>query len=281
MSLNLVEVDNLTFTYRDEKQPALQGVSFALPAGSWTAVVGPNGSGKSTLTRLLDGLLWPDSKHSRITIAGQELTPNNVWEVRQQIGIVFQNPDNQFVGATVADDVAFGLENQNFPAADMQGRIDQALAAVKMENYAGIEPDHLSGGQKQRVALAGIIALRPKLLILDEATAMLDPQGRADVIKLIQDLRNQYQLTVVSVTHDADEAALADQVLVLAKGRIKATGSPAELFNQTDLLASLGLKPPFVTDLKQRLAAKGIAVPTEITQEQELVDYLCRLSSTK
>lgn len=281
MSLNLVEVNNLTFTYRDEKQPALQGVSFVLPTGSWTAIVGPNGSGKSTLTRLLDGLLWPDSSHSRITIAGQVLTPKNVWDLRQQIGIVFQNPDNQFVGATVADDVAFGLENQNFPAEEMQSKITQALAAVNMENYAGIEPDHLSGGQKQRVALAGIIALRPKLLILDEATAMLDPQGRRDVIQLIKDLRRQYELTVVSVTHDADEAAMADQVLVLAKGKIKATGSPADLFNRTDLLASLGLKPPFVTDLKQRLAARGIAVPSEITQEQELVDYLCQLSSTK
>lgn len=281
MSLNLVEVNNLTFTYQDAKQPALQGVSFVLPAGSWTAIVGPNGSGKSTLTRLLDGLLWPDSKHSRIMVAGRTLTPENVWTIRQQIGIVFQNPDNQFVGATVADDVAFGLENQNFPAEKMQSQIDQALTAVKMHNYAGIEPAHLSGGQKQRVALAGIVALRPKLLILDEATAMLDPQGRADVINLIQNLRRQYQLTVVSVTHDADEAELADQVLVLAQGKIKATGSPADLFNRPELLANLGLKPPFVIDLKQRLSEQGIKVPAEITQEQELVNYLCQLSSTK
>lgn len=281
MALNLVEVHDLTFTYRDAKAPALKSVSFALPAGSWTAVLGPNGSGKSTLTRLLDGLLWPDSDQSRISIAGQLLNRKTVWQLRQQIGIVFQNPDNQFVGATVSDDVAFGLENQNVPAAQMQAKIDQALQAVKMENYAGVEPAHLSGGQKQRVALAGIIALRPRLLILDEATAMLDPQGRATVIKVIKQLRQTYQLTVLSVTHDANEAALADQVLVLVKGQLEATGTPAELFEQTELLNQLGLKAPFVIDLKNRLAAQGISIPTRIATEQDLVNYLWQLSSTK
>lgn len=277
----LVKAAHLTFTYRGAKQPALQDVSFQIAQGSWTALIGPNGSGKSTITRLLDGLLMPDPGQRQIFIAGQQLTPERVWDLRKQIGIVFQNPDNQFVGATVEDDVAFGLENAQVPRTAMKSRVKQALAEVGMADYAGLAPVHLSGGQKQRVALAGIIALKPRLLILDEATSMLDPEGRRSILKLIQDLQQKTGLTVLSVTHDLSEAQLADQVLLLVNGKLQAAGSPQAVFSQTELLQASGLELPFANKLQLELQKAGVQLPQKIKTSKELVAYLWQLRSTK
>jgi energy-coupling factor transport system ATP-binding protein len=278
---NLVEVEHLKFTYSDAKKPVLSDVSFSLPRGQWTSLIGPNGSGKSTITRLLDGLISPDEETSKIVVDGIELSPDTLWQVRDKIGIVFQNPDNQFVGATVEDDVAFGLENRQIPLPDMKKKVAWALAQVGMSDYAGSEPQLLSGGQKQRVAMAGIIALQPQLIILDEATSMLDPAGRKQLLSLVRQLQQKEQLTVLAVTHDLNEANNADQVLVLSDGKIQAADKPAAIFADSDQIAKLGLELPFVYQVKAALAQQGINIAREIDNEEKLVRALCQLNSKK
>ena len=236
------------------------------------SIVGHNGSGKSTTVRLIDGLLEAES--GEIWIDGDCLTPENVWEKRRKIGMVFQNPDNQFVGATVEDDVAFGLENKGVPYEEMALRVQEALEFVGMSEFKDREPARLSGGQKQRVAIAGIVAMRPSILILDEATSMLDPEGRQELIQSIKAIRKEYGMTVLSITHDLDEVALSDRVLVLKKGKVESVSSPRELFSRGSELVDLGLDIPFSALLTQKLRNKGLIDCEDYLTEKELVEQL-------
>lgn len=274
---NIIEVRNLKYKYDSESENyTLNDVSFQVKKGEWLSIVGHNGSGKSTTVRLIDGLLEAES--GDIIISGDKLTVENVWEKRRQIGMVFQNPDNQFVGATVEDDVAFGLENQGLDYDLMVERVQQALELVGMQDFKEREPARLSGGQKQRVAVAGVVALRPDIIILDEATSMLDPEGRLDLIQTVKKIKDSNQLTVISITHDLDEIALSDRVLVMKEGQVESTATPRELFSREDL-EELGLDQPFVNQVKAALCQSGLPLPDSYLTEKELQDQLWVLLS--
>ncbi len=274
---NIIEVRNLKYKYDSESENyTLNDVSFQVKKGEWLSIVGHNGSGKSTTVRLIDGLLEAES--GDIIISGDKLTAENVWEKRRQIGMVFQNPDNQFVGATVEDDVAFGLENQGLDYDLMVERVQQALELVGMQDFKEREPARLSGGQKQRVAVAGVVALRPDIIILDEATSMLDPEGRLDLIQTVKKIKDKNQLTVISITHDLDEIALSDRVLVMKEGQVESTATPRELFSREDL-EELGLDQPFVNQVKAALCQSGLPLPDSYLTEKELQDQLWALLS--
>jgi len=274
---NIIEVRNLKYKYDSESENyTLNDVSFQVKKGEWLSIVGHNGSGKSTTVRLIDGLLEAES--GDIIISGDKLTAENVWEKRRQIGMVFQNPDNQFVGATVEDDVAFGLENQGLDYDLMVERVQQALELVGMQDFKEREPARLSGGQKQRVAVAGVVALRPDIIILDEATSMLDPEGRLDLIQTVKKIKDSNQLTVISITHDLDEIALSDRVLVMKEGQVESTATPRELFSREDL-EELGLDQPFVNQVKAALRQSGLPLPDTYLTEKELQDQLWALLS--
>ncbi|EFX94689.1 energy-coupling factor transporter ATPase [Streptococcus sanguinis] len=274
---NIIEVRNLKYKYDSESENyTLNDVSFQVKKGEWLSIVGHNGSGKSTTVRLIDGLLEAES--GDIIISGDKLTAENVWEKRRQIGMVFQNPDNQFVGATVEDDVAFGLENQGLDYDLMVERVQQALELVGMQDFKEREPARLSGGQKQRVAVAGVVALRPDIIILDEATSMLDPEGRLDLIQTVKKIKDSNQLTVISITHDLDEIALSDRVLVMKEGQVESTATPRELFSREDL-EELGLDQPFVNQVKAALRQSGFPLPDSYLTEKELQDQLWALLS--
>ncbi len=274
---NIIEVRNLKYKYDSESENyTLNDVSFQVKKGEWLSIVGHNGSGKSTTVRLIDGLLEAES--GDIIISGDKLTAENVWEKRRQIGMVFQNPDNQFVGATVEDDVAFGLENQGLDYDLMVERVQQALEFVSMQDFKEREPARLSGGQKQRVAVAGVLALRPDIIILDEATSMLDPEGRLDLIQTVKKIKDGNQLTVISITHDLDEIALSDRVLVMKEGQVESTATPRELFSREDL-EELGLDQPFVNQVKAALRQSGLPLPDSYLTEKELQDQLWVLLS--
>ena len=274
---NIIEVRNLKYKYDSESENyTLNDVSFQVKKGEWLSIVGHNGSGKSTTVRLIDGLLEAES--GDIIISGDKLTVENVWEKRRQIGMVFQNPDNQFVGATVEDDVAFGLENQGLDYDLMVERVQQALELVGMQDFKEREPARLSGGQKQRVAVAGVVALRPDIIILDEATSMLDPEGRLDLIQTVKKIKDKNQLTVISITHDLDEIALSDRVLVMKEGQVESTATPRELFSREDL-EELGLDQPFVNQVKAALRQSGLSLPDSYLTEKELQDQLWALLS--
>ena len=277
-----VEFKDVSFTYPDTKKAILDQISFKIKRGSWTSLIGHNGSGKSTISKLINGLLLPDSaNNSRITVLGMTLNQKTVWDVREKVGIVFQNPDNQFVGATVGDDVAFGLENRAVPREQMVKIVRKVLADVGMLDYIDAEPANLSGGQKQRVAIAGILAVEPKIIILDESTSMLDPKGREQVLKIIKHLKKEKNLTVISITHDIDEANMADNVIVLNDGKILAQGTPMEIFSKTEMLQEIGLDIPFVQKLINKLNEVGISVPKNIKTKDELKQYLCQLNLKK
>ena len=274
---NIIEVRNLKYKYDSESENyTLNDVSFQVKKGEWLSIVGHNGSGKSTTVRLIDGLLEAES--GDIIISGDKLTVENVWEKRRQIGMVFQNPDNQFVGATVEDDVAFGLENQGLDYDLMVERVQQALELVGMQDFKEREPARLSGGQKQRVAVAGVVALRPDIIILDEATSMLDPEGRLDLIQIVKKIKDSNQLTVISITHALDELALSDRVLVMKEGQVESTATPRELFSREDL-EELGLDQPFVNQVKAALRQSGLSLPDSYLTEKELQDQLWALLS--
>ena len=274
---NIIEVRNLKYKYDSESENyTLNDVSFQVKKGEWLSIVGHNGSGKSTTVRLIDGLLEAES--GDIIISGDKLTVENVWEKRRQIGMVFQNPDNQFVGATVEDDVAFGLENQGLDYDLMVERVQQALELVGMQDFKEREPARLSGGQKQRVAVAGVVALRPDIIILDEATSMLDPEGRLALIQTVKKIKDSNQLTVISITHDLDEIALSDRVLVMKEGQVESTATPRELFSREDL-EELGLDQPFVNQVKVALRQSGLSLPDSYLTEKELQDQLWALLS--
>ena len=272
---SIIEVKDLSFRYKeDQEYYDVNNVSFHVKRGEWLSIVGHNGSGKSTTIRLIDGLLEAES--GEIWIDDQLLSSENVWDLRRQIGMVFQNPDNQFVGATVEDDVAFGLENQGLPREEMKKRVAESLELVGMLDFKKREPARLSGGQKQRVAIAGVVALRPAILILDEATSMLDPEGRRELIQTVQEIRKDYQMTVVSITHDLEEVAMSDRVLVMKKGQVESTSSPRELFSRADL-DQIGLDNPFTNQLKESLREIGYQLPDDYLTEGELEDKLWEL----
>ena len=272
---SIIDVKNLSFRYKESQEYYdVKDITFHVKRGEWLSIVGHNGSGKSTTVRLIDGLLEAES--GEIVIDGQRLTEENVWNIRRQIGMVFQNPDNQFVGATVEDDVAFGLENQGLSRQEMKKRVEEALDLVGMLEFKKREPARLSGGQKQRVAIAGVVALRPAILILDEATSMLDPEGRRELIETVKGIRKDYDMTVISITHDLEEVAMSDRVLVMKKGSIESTSSPRELFSRNDL-DQIGLDDPFANQLKHSLSQNGYDLPENYLTESELEDKLWEL----
>ena len=272
---SIIDVKNLSFRYKESQEYYdLKDITFHVKRGEWISIVGHNGSGKSTTVRLIDGLLEAES--GEILINGQQLTEENIWDLRRQIGMVFQNPDNQFVGATVEDDVAFGLENQGISRQEMKERVEEALNLVGMLDFKKKEPARLSGGQKQRVAIAGVVAQRPAILILDEATSMLDPEGRRELIETVQGIRKDYDMTVISITHDLEEVAMSDRVLVMKKGIIESTSSPRELFSRNDL-DKIGLDDPFANQLKHFLSQSGYDLPEHYLTESELEDKLWEL----
>ena len=272
---NIIEVKNLSYRYDYKSEDyILKDVSFHVKQGEWLSIVGHNGSGKSTTVRLIDGLLEAES--GDIIISGDKLTADNVWEKRRQIGMVFQNPDNQFVGATVEDDVAFGLENQGMDYPMMVKRVHEALELVSMQNFKEREPARLSGGQKQRVAIAGVVALQPDIIILDEATSMLDPEGRLELIRTVKEIKDKNQLTVISITHDLDEISLSDRVLVMKNGQVESTATPRELFSRPDL-EDLGLDQPFVNQVKAAMIQTGLTLPETYLTEKELQEQLWEL----
>ena len=274
MMKNIIEVHNLKYKYdNDTEEYILNDVTFHVKQGEWLSIVGHNGSGKSTTIRLIDGLLEAES--GEIIILGDQLTPENVWEKRRHIGMVFQNPDNQFVGATVEDDVAFGLENQGMDHETMVNRVNEALEIVGMQDFKNREPARLSGGQKQRVAIAGIVALRPDIIILDEATSMLDPEGRLDLIQTVKRIKDENQMTVISITHDLDEVALCDRVLVMKKGKVESSSTARELFSSSEL-QELGLDDPFSNQVKATLN-EDFDLPADYLTEKELQESLWEL----
>ncbi|HEL0195895.1 TPA: energy-coupling factor transporter ATPase [Streptococcus equi subsp. zooepidemicus] len=275
---NIIEVKNLTFRYKqDQERYTLDDVTFHVKQGEWLSIIGHNGSGKSTVVRLIDGLLKAEA--GQIFVDGDLLTEENVWDIRHKIGMVFQNPDNQFVGATVEDDVAFGLENKGVSHQEMIDRVHQTLQLVGMEAFKDKEPSRLSGGQKQRVAIAGAVAMRPMIIILDEATSMLDPKGRLELIQTIQSIRQEYQLTVISITHDLDEVALSDRALVMNNGRVESVSTPQELFARGNQLINLGLDIPFTTSVVNMLKEDGFPIQGAYLTEKELEEQLCQFIS--
>lgn len=274
----IVQLNNISFSYSEEDlRPALNNVSLSINRGEWIAVIGPNGSGKSTLAKTINGLIEADA--GEVIIGGTKLTEESVWDVRRKVGMVFQNPDNQFVGSTVQDDVAFGLENIGVPREEMHERVAKAVKVVNMADFMDKEPARLSGGQKQRVAIAGIIALAPDIIILDEATTMLDPKGRREVIETIQQLKKEQNLTVISITHDIDEAAKANRIFVMQAGELKRIGTPEEIFSVGADIIDMGLDIPFPEKLKYQLARQGLEVPAEYLTEERMVDWLWTLFS--
>ncbi|SES39694.1 energy-coupling factor ABC transporter ATP-binding protein [Psychrobacillus sp. OK032] len=275
MKREIISLQEVTFTYTEEDEsirPAVNNVSYTVYEGEWVAIVGHNGSGKSTLARLMNGLLFPQT--GKVRVFGEALDEQSLWDTRSQMGMVFQNPDNQFVGATVQDDVAFALENNGVPFEEMVERVKQSLVKVKMNDFMNSEPHHLSGGQKQRVAIAGAIALQPKILLLDEATSMLDPQGREEVLSTVRQLRAETDLTVISITHDLEEALLADRVIMMNQGNKYAEGTPEEIFQRGQELVDLGLDLPFAMNISRLLKKQGITLVAEHMSEEELVNDL-------
>ena len=271
--MEAIEVSHLTFSY-DGENDILKDVSFSIPKGSYTTIIGHNGSGKSTMAKLIIGLL--EAKKGKIQILGQELNEESVYELRSHVGIVFQNPDNQFIGATVRDDIAFGLENICVPREQMDELINRYSKVVRMENFLDHEPTKLSGGQKQRVAIAGILAMSPSIIILDEATSMLDPRGRKEINELVRELKKQNNMTIISITHDIEEAKNADRVILLNKGEIVDCDKPQKILTNEKLLKELKLDIPFSLKIARKLQKKGYQIKDTLDVE-ELEKQLCQL----
>lgn len=270
---SIINLKNITFRYQeDDTRAALQDLSLTINKGEWVAIIGHNGSGKSTLAKTINGLLLPETGH--VSVGQFDLNEENIWTIRKMVGMVFQNPDNQFVGATVEDDVAFGMENQGIPREEMVPRVKESLKQVRLTDFADKEPARLSGGQKQRVAIAGVVALRPDIIILDEATSMLDPEGRQEVISILKEIKKKYQLTVLSITHDIDEAANANRILVMREGKLVDEGTPAQIFSEGPSLVEKGLDLPFPEKLKEALKVRGVTVPENYLSEEGIVDWL-------
>ena len=276
-----IRLDNVSYTYEEASSPALSGAAAAVRAGEFVAVLGHNGSGKSTLAKLLNALFLPTE--GRVVVCGYDTAKEEfVWEIRQRAGMIFQNPDNQIVATVVQEDVAFGLENLGVPPEEMPARVESALAAVRMSKYANTAPHMLSGGQKQRVAIAGILAMEPSVIIADEATAMLDPSGRREVMDTVRALNRVKGITVIWITHFMEEAAQADRILVVSDGRIVSDGTPREIFEDVEGMRELHLDVPGMTSLAADLRREGMPLKPGILTVEELteeVERLCPLKS--
>ena len=285
-SNTIIEVKDLCFEYKsyDEQNkvagsiPVLHNVTLSFPKGQFAVILGHNGSGKSTLAKHLNGILTPTS--GSVIVDGLNTADDStLHKLRQTVGMVFQNPDNQIVATIVEEDVAFALENLGVPPPEIRVRIDEALENVRMTKYAKHAPHQLSGGQKQRVAIAGVIAMNPKCIVLDEPTAMLDPKGREEVIRTVKRL-NREGTTVVYITHYMEEAAIADRVIVMDKGKVVMDGTPKQVFREVKRLEEVGLDVPQVTELAHKLREKGVALPDDVINEDECVDLILKLVET-
>ncbi|OOE09610.1 energy-coupling factor ABC transporter ATP-binding protein [Fictibacillus arsenicus] len=274
---SIISVKDVTFFYPGEETATLKNVSLDVYKGEWLSIVGHNGSGKSTLAKLLNGLLLPNEGTVNVSeyVTARE---DDIWEIRRQVGMVFQNPDNQFVGTSVQDDIAFGLENFGVPREEMIKRINESVQRVGMEAFLNQEPHQLSGGQKQRVAIAGILAQKPSVIVLDEATSMLDPVGRIEVMETVRELNQNEGITVISITHDLEEALSADRVVVMKMGEKAAEGKPDTIFQQRDLLKSAGLDLPFSLKLSEALRRQGVELDRGYLTQEELVNALWKLA---
>jgi len=274
----VIKIEKLKHYYMDadgNEVKALDGIDLEIAQGEFVAIIGANGSGKSTLARHLNCLLLPTE--GKVTVSGLDTSEEaNMWDIRQQVGMVFQNPDNQIVAAVVEEDVAFGPENIGVPGPEIASRVQNALAAVGMTEYAKHAPHRLSGGQKQRVAIAGIMALEPKCIVLDEPTAMLDPQGRKEIIGTVQKLNQEKQITIVYITHYMTEALAANKVVVMDKGHICFMGTPREVFSRVDELEKLGLEAPLAAKVAGELRKSGVKLPQNIITDEELAQALCQ-----
>ncbi len=272
----MIETNNLHFRYDNSTIEAVNNLNICVTAGEFVAILGANGTGKSTLARLINALLLPTS--GEIRIAGLlSSEPDNIWQIRSHAGLVFQNPDNQIIATTVEDDVAFGPENLGIAPDEIRRRVDEALRLVNMTEYRDRSPHLLSGGQKQRVAIAGILAMRPQMIILDEATAMLDPSGRGEVMDTILRLNREEHITIVHITHFMEEAVRADRVIVMDGGEIRLDGTPREVFSDTELIKGLGLDVPQAAEVANKLISKGVNLPRGILDAKELSDALYAL----
>ena len=263
--MKAIEFCDVGFSYEEKGTFAINGLNFSVEEGEFVAVLGHNGSGKSTLARLSNGLLMPD--RGVVRIFGQTVTAKNLYDVRRNVGIVFQNPDNQTVASVVEDDVAFGAENIAVPREEIGVRVQEALRAVGMEEFRGATVSRLSGGQKQRVAIAGVLALRPRIMILDEATAMLDPRGRREIVDVVTRLNREEKITVVLVTHFMEEALLADRAIVMNRGEIVMTGAPAEIFRRRDALTAYNLSLPRILRICEALRRGGMEIEDTLEGE--------------
>ncbi len=271
----IIEMKNVSFSY-DKKIEAIKDVSLTINDGEHVAIIGHNGSGKSTLAKLFNALILAD-KGEVIVDGLNAKDKKSVFEIRKRVGVVFQNPDNQLVASIVEDDIAFGPENLGIPRKEIGERIDFALSAVGMEKFRKSSPTRLSGGQKQRIAIAGVLALKPKVLVLDESTAMLDPQGRKEVLKVANWLNKNQKTTVINITHYMDEVISADKVIVMNDGKVVLSGTPTEIFCQRDTLRDCGLEIPLALEIADRLIEKGISLPQNILTEEKLSEELCAL----
>lgn len=275
---NIITIENLTFEYMrgEESQPvrAISNLNLEIERGSFTAIIGKNGSGKSTLAKNLNGLLLPTE--GVIYVDGYDTRDDSsIWNVRQTAGMVFQNPDNQLVSAIVEDDVAFGPENLGIDPAEIRRRVDKALEDVNMGQFKKKAPHLLSGGQKQRIAIAGVVAMKPKCIIFDEPTAMLDPKGRAEIMSIIDELHAE-GITVILITHFMDEAVRADRAIIMHEGKILLDGTPQQVFEQEELIRSVNLDVPLMVEMGAKLRRAGIDVPADIITEEEMVEFICQ-----
>ena len=269
----MIRVEHLSYQYQDSQENAVRDVSLHIEKGSFVAILGHNGSGKSTLAKHFNGILAPTE--GKVYVAGMDTSdPENLLNIRRTVGMVFQNPDNQIVANIVEDDVAFAPENLGVPPAEIRQRVDEALKLVEMYDYRLHAPHLLSGGQKQRVAIAGVIAMRPECIVLDEATAMLDPVGRQEVIRTITNLCRNQGITVVHITHHMEECIGADRVVVMSGGQVVADGSPVDVFSQVDMLRSQGLTVPATTDLIDRLNHRGMHLPMNALTIEDCADVI-------
>lgn len=280
MSDKMIKCTDLTYKYisgeEGKEKYAVNGVNLEVNKGEFLVVLGHNGSGKSTIAKHMNALLLPSG--GKVFVGGLDTSEdNNVWEIRKSAGMVFQNPDNQLVATIVEEDVAFGPENIGIEPSEIRSRVDESLKKVGMYEYRKHAPHLLSGGQKQRIAIAGILAMRPKCIILDEPTAMLDPSGRKEVISTIKDINKNYGITIILITHYMDEAAQADRIVVMDSGKIILSGNPREVFSKVDTMKKIGLDVPQVTELAYELKKKGIKISTEILNIDEMVNVLCQL----
>ncbi|WP_078551196.1 energy-coupling factor transporter ATPase [Bacillus alkalicellulosilyticus] len=273
-----ISIKNLSYRYEGSSEYALKGVNLDIAKGEWVAIIGHNGSGKSTLSRFFNALLLPVQGDVRISSYNSK-DAQSLWDIRRTVGLVFQNPDNQLVATTVKDDIAFGLENFGFDRETMEDRIVQSASKVGIDHLLLEEPHRLSGGQKQRVAIAGIIAIKPEVIVLDEATSMLDPIGRREVISTIQEVNHTEKITIVSITHDLAEAALADRIIVMNQGEIVLTGTPKQVFENSATLYRYGLELPFAVEVRERLVELGYDISTQALTAEEVINELWTLQS--